>query len=486
MPLIKGFPMDLLFSSPLHSNIAPYSPRYTLIGSHDFHVKSRLNLSTVPLNSVRHMMKASLAISRPSDGWEMVHRRAIAVVNIWATPGPVMDRVWLVSNATSGPAMMPDNCFFNSSSPLAVEKIVKTGTRRKAIFPSIYGIFHRYCEVELEVSVINVGHGHNTAPQTAAPPLNLHLEACPCVIVRVLHRRPRADLLGSNSGWRRSRTIGPVVLSGSRPAVLWTQDGRKPPSPQAYIWPRSASTHLTAGNFVTTVLHPPDHQAGLSYWLVGGCRPHESSARLRVLCLGRPAVVRKLCVATDVLNLCAVSCSHGWGGGAFASGVEYAKQRKLLLVQTSGIAEAQPRWSSSTQVRKWVFTSPNGIQDFSNITNIPLKVQGSKLKQVDDKVKVLVKASELQKINCSTNFYKQNSCRIILMEFWNLEKDSFSYNLSLTNDIATKCLSYLKQPIYTIIWIGSLPLCGAHLLAKLMVYFHAFLAQYLNTTATLA
>ncbi|KAJ8883801.1 hypothetical protein PR048_015656 [Dryococelus australis] len=58
--------------------------------------------------------KAWVAISRPSGGCEEVHRLTIAIVSVWAmlgpfvfnTPGPVMGRVWLVSGATSGPAVV--------------------------------------------------------------------------------------------------------------------------------------------------------------------------------------------------------------------------------------------------------------------------------------------------------------------------------------------------------------------------------------------
>ncbi|KAJ8884870.1 hypothetical protein PR048_011066 [Dryococelus australis] len=68
--------------------------------------------------TVRYRGKALLVIGTPSDGCKIVHQWAIAVVSTWAmlgpfvviTPGPVMVRVWLVSGATSGPAMVPGAC----------------------------------------------------------------------------------------------------------------------------------------------------------------------------------------------------------------------------------------------------------------------------------------------------------------------------------------------------------------------------------------
>ncbi|KAJ8879101.1 hypothetical protein PR048_019707 [Dryococelus australis] len=66
-------------------------------------------------NSVRHMVQAWLAISRPCDGCKMVLRWDIAVISIWTmlgpfvftTPGPVINRV---SGAISRPAMVPGAC----------------------------------------------------------------------------------------------------------------------------------------------------------------------------------------------------------------------------------------------------------------------------------------------------------------------------------------------------------------------------------------
>ncbi|KAJ8879314.1 hypothetical protein PR048_019922 [Dryococelus australis] len=46
MPLVSRFLGDLPFTSPLHSSAAPFPPNFTHIGSQDFVVKSRANLST--------------------------------------------------------------------------------------------------------------------------------------------------------------------------------------------------------------------------------------------------------------------------------------------------------------------------------------------------------------------------------------------------------------------------------------------------------
>ncbi|KAJ8883820.1 hypothetical protein PR048_015675 [Dryococelus australis] len=69
-------------------------------------------------DGIAGILLAQKTYSRPSGGCETVHQWAIAVVSIWAmlgplvltTPGPVMGRVWLVSGATSGPAMVPGAC----------------------------------------------------------------------------------------------------------------------------------------------------------------------------------------------------------------------------------------------------------------------------------------------------------------------------------------------------------------------------------------
>ncbi|KAJ8894500.1 hypothetical protein PR048_007154 [Dryococelus australis] len=52
MPLVGGFSRGSPFPPPLHSGAAPFSPRFTLIGSQDFDVKSLSNLST-PLAPVK-------------------------------------------------------------------------------------------------------------------------------------------------------------------------------------------------------------------------------------------------------------------------------------------------------------------------------------------------------------------------------------------------------------------------------------------------
>ncbi|KAJ8877123.1 hypothetical protein PR048_021576 [Dryococelus australis] len=53
--LVGGFPGDLPFPSPFHSGAAPYSSRFTLIGSQDLEVKSRPNLSTLGVSLVRDL-----------------------------------------------------------------------------------------------------------------------------------------------------------------------------------------------------------------------------------------------------------------------------------------------------------------------------------------------------------------------------------------------------------------------------------------------
>ncbi|KAJ8880473.1 hypothetical protein PR048_016943 [Dryococelus australis] len=46
MPLVDGFSWGSPVSPPLHSGVAPYSPRFTLDDSQDLDVKSRSNLFT--------------------------------------------------------------------------------------------------------------------------------------------------------------------------------------------------------------------------------------------------------------------------------------------------------------------------------------------------------------------------------------------------------------------------------------------------------
>ncbi|KAJ8895152.1 hypothetical protein PR048_000477 [Dryococelus australis] len=80
---LAGFPCDLPLLATFHFSAAPYSPRFTLIGSRDLDVKSCPNLFTHSYSckdAVRHMVKAWLVISRPSDGCETVH--------IWTMLGP--------------------------------------------------------------------------------------------------------------------------------------------------------------------------------------------------------------------------------------------------------------------------------------------------------------------------------------------------------------------------------------------------------------
>ncbi|KAJ8889186.1 hypothetical protein PR048_008681 [Dryococelus australis] len=76
MELVSGFSRDLPFPLPLHSGVAPYTPRFTLTGSQDLHVHSHPNLfnpisnnsSPLPLPIPRsETMFRNAAISQGQD-----------------------------------------------------------------------------------------------------------------------------------------------------------------------------------------------------------------------------------------------------------------------------------------------------------------------------------------------------------------------------------------------------------------------------------
>ncbi|KAJ8888539.1 hypothetical protein PR048_008030 [Dryococelus australis] len=70
MPLVGAFPRGSPISQPLHFDVAPYSPRFTLIGSQYLDVKSQPKLFTHPLNG-------SLGIARSLERVQVAQVRGI-------------------------------------------------------------------------------------------------------------------------------------------------------------------------------------------------------------------------------------------------------------------------------------------------------------------------------------------------------------------------------------------------------------------------